>query len=106
MNENLGSQQGSKHHAPDLTNDIWELMQALRAHRVYEKESGRVIDEGTAVPDTFVHGLHGLLGPLRDYNITFEQLRARGKVPPLVGKNLSSQTTSPILQDMEYVLPA
>ncbi|THG94119.1 hypothetical protein EW026_g7288 [Hermanssonia centrifuga] len=103
MNWNLGSQQGSKHHALDLTNDIRELMKALRTHRVYEKESGRVIDDGTAVPDTFVHGLHGLLGPLRDYNITFERLRARRKVPPLVGKNLSSQTTSPISQDMEEV---
>ncbi|PSR78851.1 hypothetical protein PHLCEN_2v7265 [Hermanssonia centrifuga] len=84
MNENLGARQGSKHHNPDLTNDIQELMKALRTHRVYAKESGCVIDDGTAVPDAFVHGLHGLLGPLRDYNIAFERLRARRKVPPLV----------------------
>ncbi len=100
MNENLGAWQGSKHHTPDLTNDIQELMKALRTHHVYAKEFGRVIDDGTAVPDAFVHGL---LGPLRDYNIAFKRLRAQHKVSPLVGKNPSSQTMSPISQDMEEV---
>ncbi len=87
MNSTLGSQQGTKHHAPDLSHDIKELMRSLRTHRVYQQEQGRAIDDGSEVSDILVDGLHGLVGPLRDYNTAFDRLRVRRKVDPLVCEN-------------------
>ncbi len=95
INNSLGAHQGAKHHAPDLTNDIQEIMKALRTHRVYQQEDGHIIDDSAEVPDVLVNGLHSLAGPLRDYNTAFKRLRNRRKTQPLVGAEfiMASQLT-------------
>ncbi len=48
---------------------------------------GRAIDDGSEVSDILVDGLHGLVGPLQDYNTAFDRLCVRRKVELLVRKN-------------------
>lgn len=85
INEKLGSKQGSKHHSPDLTRDIQELMKSLRRYHVYEKQPDQVIEGPRAmVQDVIVTGLRDLRKPLDDYNSLFTWLRARHRVRPLI----------------------
>ncbi len=87
INDTLGSQQGSKHHVPDLSHDIHELMKSLRTHRVYSQEPGRTIEEDKAeVQDVLAEGMQSLAVPLREYNSMFNRLRIRRRVRPLIGQ--------------------
>ncbi|KAI0771548.1 hypothetical protein BD413DRAFT_604324 [Trametes elegans] len=72
INAELGLHQGTKHHAPDLTNDIWELMRSLHLHGVYTVESDRP-GKGSVkpVPNVYSVGIHLLACPLADYNSMF-----------------------------------
>ncbi|KAH9949018.1 hypothetical protein B0H21DRAFT_787435 [Amylocystis lapponica] len=90
INGSLGAKQGTKHHIPDLTRDITELKKALRTHRVYHLEPGRVIDGDDAiVPNIAALGFNRLAGPLSEYNELFARLKARRLVTPLVGPPLN-----------------
>ncbi|KAI0707558.1 hypothetical protein C8T65DRAFT_576601 [Cerioporus squamosus] len=89
VNTELGSHQGTKHHAPDLSNDIRTLMDSLRDQQVYVCEGKRQhVGDVKPVPNVFSAGIHSLSGPLADYNKTFEKMRARRAMTPLVGQSV------------------
>ncbi len=80
-------QQGRKHHSPDISHDIHELIKSLRVHRVYSQELGRTIEGNKAeVQDVLAVGIQGLAVPLREYNSMFDRLRIRRRVRPLIGQ--------------------
>ncbi|KAJ3540608.1 hypothetical protein NM688_g6203 [Phlebia brevispora] len=85
INDTLGSKQGKKHHSPDLSFDIAELMKSLRRHGVYSKQPGRTFDDRKAViPDVLVKGIQEIQKPLTEYNALFERLRRRRRIKPLI----------------------
>ena len=85
INATLGSKQGTKHHNPDITVDITELMKSMRRYHVYEKTVGRTIDSSNPiVPDLLTVGLHELFKPLQEYNNLFHQLQQRRERTPLI----------------------
>ncbi|KAH9929201.1 uncharacterized protein B0H18DRAFT_1154576 [Fomitopsis serialis] len=78
MNEALGSKQGMKHAAPDLTRDLEELRRSLAEGNVYVVQPGRIIDgEKGVVPNVVAVGLSQLAGPLNDYNKLMAKLKKR-----------------------------
>ncbi|KAJ3555923.1 hypothetical protein NM688_g2309 [Phlebia brevispora] len=87
MNDTLGSKQGTKHHSPNLDKDIQEIMKSLRMHEVYvyHKEGRPIEGKGGEVKDVIAEGVIRLGSALKEYNTTFERLRARRTVPPLIG---------------------
>ncbi|OJT07079.1 hypothetical protein TRAPUB_2111 [Trametes pubescens] len=88
VNAQLGSHQGDKHHAPDLTRDIHEIMRSLRAHGVYVPEHQRPgAEDVRPIPNVYTAGLRALPGPLADYNTTFRRMQARRAMVPVVGKS-------------------
>ncbi|KAH7921361.1 hypothetical protein BV22DRAFT_1049687 [Leucogyrophana mollusca] len=85
----LGSKQGNHHSAPDLTEDIDELMGSFSHHNVYKKELGRAFDDGDlptadVVEAGFVALSWGMNSALNEYNNDFKTLQQRRRVKPLV----------------------
>ncbi|KAI0763972.1 hypothetical protein BD413DRAFT_483338 [Trametes elegans] len=99
INAELGSHQGTKHHAPDLTNDIRELMRSLHLHGVYTVESDRP-GKGSVkpVPNVYSVGIHLLARPLADYNSVFRTMQKRRTMQPVVGQS-ALETFSVELRD-------
>ncbi|KAG8972520.1 hypothetical protein FRB90_010186, partial [Tulasnella sp. 427] len=105
MHVTLGTRQGSRHQAPDITRDINVLMDDLAARRVYVYEAGREFDDDDPPPrDVITEGAISLISggessPLAQYNATFNTLRRRCAVPVLVGSgpipNASAGTSRP-----------
>jgi len=98
MNHALGSKQGTKHAAPDLTRDISEIRRSLADANVYQIQPGRVIDsEKGAVPNVVSAGLSQLAGPLSDYNRMLTRLKKRRKrSSPLIGVATSTHPSQAI----------
>ena len=95
MNDNLGSRQGSKHAAPDLTNDINTLVESLRRERVYEVQPGRIIPGDKAeVPNVVEKGLIMLAKPLVEFNAEFRKQQIRRRRTPLVGESHLPQSST------------
>ncbi|KAI0704499.1 hypothetical protein C8T65DRAFT_741054 [Cerioporus squamosus] len=89
MHAELGSHQGSKHAAPDLSKDIATLMASLREHTVYVQERARKFNDQVApVPNVYTAGIHNLAGALSDYNDLFAKMKARRAKVPLLGKSV------------------
>ncbi|KAI0075557.1 hypothetical protein K474DRAFT_1599581 [Panus rudis PR-1116 ss-1] len=87
LNDTLGSRQGNKHQTPQLDNDIRELMKSLRMHRVYTIEKGRTIDgKKGQVPNVAADGVNPTYASLRAYNTSFERMRQRRRMKPLIGE--------------------
>ncbi|KAI0344970.1 hypothetical protein BDW22DRAFT_1370596 [Trametopsis cervina] len=84
----LGAHQGSKHAAPDLSNDIHELMRSLELHQVYTRQPNRTIEDSAGksgeVRDILTEGFHLLSSSINDYNLLFKRLRARRALSPLI----------------------
>ena len=90
VHASLGSKQGNRHAAPDLTEDIDKLMGSLAHHKVYVEQQGRVFDEDDPpAPDMIVDGYASLswggATPLKQFNDMFTMLQRRRRVHPLVG---------------------
>ncbi|KAI0761232.1 hypothetical protein BC629DRAFT_1262098, partial [Irpex lacteus] len=86
MNDSLGSKLGRKHHTPDISKDIREILDSLRTKAVYEVQLGRTVDTAKAeVPNIDAAGFRALAGPLQEHNERFERLRERYREAPLVG---------------------
>jgi hypothetical protein len=87
MHGMLGTDQGTKHTPPDLSDDIRRLMKSLGDCHVYEKY-GRTFtvpdDIKGEVEDVIKKGLKDITGPLREYNRTFANLQDRCRMPPVV----------------------
>ncbi|KAH9847420.1 hypothetical protein C2E23DRAFT_741772 [Lenzites betulinus] len=84
----LGAKQGVKHHSPDLSKDVHELMASLRKHSVYVAESRRPDgDSIKLVPNVYSAGIHALAGPLAEYNTTFIKMQDRRRMKPMVGSS-------------------
>jgi hypothetical protein len=85
MHSALGSDQGVKHHPPDLTDDIQRLADSLDDAGIYEKK-GRTFDHPEDLPtkDVVSVGLQHLGKSLAEYNATFKRLQARRRRPPVV----------------------
>ncbi|KAH7906597.1 hypothetical protein BJ138DRAFT_1162281 [Hygrophoropsis aurantiaca] len=99
INGALGSKQGNRHSAPDLTEDIDELMGSLSHHNVYKKELGRTFDDGElptvdVVETGFTSLSWGVNSPLNEYNNDFKTLQQRRRVKPLVGTGSQIITSS------------
>ncbi|KAI0349403.1 hypothetical protein OH77DRAFT_1465461 [Trametes cingulata] len=88
INSELGSKQGVKHHSPDLTKDIHELMESLRRHGVYSPEQHRP-DRDTiqVIPNVLSAGIHALAAPLAEYNAVFRKMQDRRAMVPIIGKS-------------------
>ena len=78
FHNDLGSRQGPKHAAPDLSHDIddHETTKPPRDYRVYyEIEPGCVIEsDESSVPNIVSAGFSTLLTALREYNDGFRKL--------------------------------
>jgi hypothetical protein len=98
VNGSLGSKQGNRHAAADLTKDISILMDSLKQNNIYEEVLGRTLgdDEGPA-PDVIGEGYTALTwgakSPLRQFNRMVKTLQQRCSVRPLMGTMLCTQTT-------------
>ncbi|KAJ3541714.1 hypothetical protein NM688_g6046 [Phlebia brevispora] len=87
VHQDLGSRQGTKHASPELQRDINLLKESLQQHKVYEIQSGRIIDQEDAVVANVVsEGLKSLKEPLAEYNKGFRRLQQRCRMKPLVGE--------------------
>ncbi|KJA22243.1 hypothetical protein HYPSUDRAFT_1084706 [Hypholoma sublateritium FD-334 SS-4] len=80
FNQELGSDQGTKHASPDLSKDIDCLMSSLAEYKVYELQPGRTLDdEEKPVKDVIQVGFRNLTdgtkSPLSDYNEAFRRLQ-------------------------------
>lgn len=100
FNQELGSDQGTKHAPPDLSKDIDCLMSSLAEHKVYELQPGRTLDdEDKPVKDVIQVGFRNLTegtkSPLSDYNEAFRRLQERRRmktVAQMMAKHLSPPT--------------
>lgn len=86
----LGSKQGTRHAAPDLTEDIEKLMESLDEREVYRLVLGRIFDDDDVpAPDAVTEGFQALCfgssTPLKDYNKQFLAFQRRRRIRPLVG---------------------
>ncbi|ETW82437.1 hypothetical protein HETIRDRAFT_416617 [Heterobasidion irregulare TC 32-1] len=78
----LGSKQGNRHAAPDLMDDINELMGSLSHHSVYTEQQGRAFnDDGPPAADVIIDAVTAL----KQFNSMFTTLQQRRRVKPLVG---------------------
>ncbi len=89
----LGSKNGNRHAAPDLSTDIKVLMESLSKHEVYEVKPGRrLAEDEEPVVDCIAAGRSSLAWgnstPLDDFNENLDKLQRRLKVRPLVGSSL------------------
>ncbi|TCD59750.1 hypothetical protein EIP91_011580, partial [Steccherinum ochraceum] len=98
LNHELGGRQGSKHHSPELWNDITVLKNSLQQHNVYTLQPGRAIPGTNAVVPNIVNvGLNALAGPLAEFNEALKTLQERMGVAPIYTSApipLSSMPTS------------
>ncbi|KAH7918344.1 hypothetical protein BV22DRAFT_1075903 [Leucogyrophana mollusca] len=106
----LGSKQGNRHAAPDLTEDIDELMGSLSHHNVYKKELGRAFDDGDlptadVVEAGFMALSWGMNSALNEYNNDFKTLQQRRRVTPLVPTGNQITAPSLPLQPMSQTNP-
>ena len=89
LNGELGSKQGARHSAPDLSRDIDRLMTVLKEHKVYTLTPGRVVHPKDApVADILSTGMaalaHGSSGnPIAEFNEQFNRLRERRRLIPV-----------------------
>ncbi|PPQ92857.1 hypothetical protein CVT25_004345 [Psilocybe cyanescens] len=89
INNELGTDQGSRHKIPDLQKDIEILMRVLKEHEVYEIVHGRVVDtKDCAVPDVISVGLaqvshRSSTNPIAEFNEHFKRMRERRKLTPV-----------------------
>ncbi|KAF7345541.1 hypothetical protein MVEN_01572800 [Mycena venus] len=89
MNVELGTQQGSKHATPDLTDNIATLMASLDEHEVYVEKEGRVLDDDEKpAPDVILVGMAALshsvsTTPLAEFNQQFDILREWRRLTPV-----------------------
>lgn len=104
INGSLGSHQGAKHSAPDLSLDIERLMSSLKSHEVYVQKAGRVlhVNEKPAA-DILSSGLamltHGTSStPLDEFNDYYKDLRRRWALSS-VSELLEKHTTSTRARD-------
>lgn len=106
LNGELGSKQGTRHSAPDLSKDIERLMSVLKEHGVYTLTPGRVVHSKDApVPDILSTGMsalaHGTSGnPIADFNEQYNRLCQRRRLTP-ISENLHPavhSTTTPTTQ--------
>jgi hypothetical protein len=85
MNGILGSDQGSKHAAPDLSDDIESLMNNLDEYHVYDKLGRTFSDsEDSETKDVVAEGLKALSKPLAAYNKAFAILQQRCRMQPVI----------------------
>jgi hypothetical protein len=96
MHDVLGADQGAKHRAPEISDDVARLMADLELNEVY-KTKGRLFKNPVdkPVPDVISKGLNSLAGPLQEYNRAFEQLRTRLHRPPVVGRRATQVVPLP-----------
>ena len=94
MHKVLGSDQGTEHQAPDLSDDIQRLMDSLDEAAVYHVH-GRVFSNDVDLPtkDVLTIGQQALTqsrkNPLADYNCAFKRLQTRRRMQPVVGARMS-----------------
>jgi hypothetical protein len=108
MNGMLGSDQGTKHTAPDLSGDIERLMINLDEYEVYKK-LGRVFADPSDVEtkDVVAEGLKALAKPLAAYNKTFERLQQRFRMRPVVtGRPGHAQPPPPLASQSPLLRPS
>ncbi len=79
VNTNFGARLGSKHHTPDITRDLTELQDSMRANSVFRQQPGRILRgiKSCEVPNAITTGLLNLHEPLADYNMAFAKLQRR-----------------------------
>uniref|UniRef100_A0A8H7Y8R3 DUF6589 domain-containing protein n=1 Tax=Psilocybe cubensis TaxID=181762 RepID=A0A8H7Y8R3_PSICU len=99
LNDTLGSDQGTKHAPPDLTNDIRSLMESLSDHEVYTIKKGRSLNDDEMVKDVISVGLQNLTtgskNPLSDYNNSFKKLQKRRKMNPVSADETDNERDIP-----------
>lgn len=100
VHELIGSRQGNRHAAPDLTEDIDELMGSLAHHNIYTEQLGRVFDDDDPpTQDVIVEGYTTLswggATPLKQFNEAFVTLQRRRRIKPLVGSATSLEPATP-----------
>ncbi|KAF8172686.1 hypothetical protein BJ912DRAFT_1024993 [Pholiota molesta] len=100
FNDMLGSDQGTRHAPPDLTDDIAALMESLDDNNVYRLKKGRVLEDGDEpVKDVIAAGLRSLedgpKSPLYEYNEAFQKLQRRRKMHPVSALSLPSISPDP-----------
>lgn len=101
VHTSLGSKQGQCHTAPDLTEDIKELMGSLTHHSVYTEQQGHVFNNNNPpAPNVIVDGYTSLswggTTPLKQFNNMFMTLQCHHHVKPLVeGPESQPNATAP-----------
>lgn len=93
VNSVLGSRQGSRHAAADLSKDINILMDDLKQNNIYKEVLGRTLgDDESPVPDVIGEGFTALTwntkSPLHQFNQMINTLQQHCSVQPLVGMTL------------------
>jgi hypothetical protein len=96
FNSVLGTDQGTRHAPPDLTNDIQALISSLDEHKVYKIIPGRILTgENEPVKDVVAIGLQNLTegakNPLSEYNTAFRRLQMRRRMTPISESDLPTQ---------------
>jgi hypothetical protein len=101
----LGTDIGTKHATPDLSNDIRVLMDSLAEHEVYRFKNGRTLDDNEdSTTDVISVGMDHLMrntnSPLNDYNKAFRHLKRRRATKPVVDDTqpLPTEPDPPALQ--------
>lgn len=101
FNDILGSDQGTRHAPPELTEDIQTLMASLDEHGVYKLQKGRVLGDGEQpAKDVIEIGFHALSqgpkNPLHEYNMAFKRLQTRRSMNPVTSSNIGTRTSQPL----------
>lgn len=93
----FGSKQGTRHAAPDLTEDIERLMDSLDERDIYRLVLGHLFDDDVP-PDAVTEGFQALCfgssTPLKDHNKRFLVLQRRRRIRPLVGASATDRHPS------------
>lgn len=97
LGNTLGTHNGNRHAAPDLSVDIQVLMESLEKHEVYEVKQGRKLaEDDKPVVDCIAAGrsalVWGTATPIHDFNANLDKLCRRLRVKPLIGFSILHQT--------------
>jgi hypothetical protein len=89
LNNLLAYYQGKTHSPPNLTADIYTLMDSLAENEVYVIKKGCTLDYDDAeTKDSITLGMDSLKTALDDYNMAFQVRQTRAQQPPVTGETL------------------
>jgi hypothetical protein len=98
FNDILGSDVGTRHAPPNLSNDIATLMESLEENNVYRVQKGRMLEDDQAVKDVVETGLQILIegekNPLHEYNNAFQRLQHRRRMKPVSALSLAQPSAA------------